>query len=442
MGILLRDKSSIFGLNTDLQTLQAADATEKNRAEAVELALQNELDSTQTGAGLGTDGGYTANGAANYISAATSLVNADDVLDAALKAEEVRALAAEGVNAAAISAEESRATAAEGVLSGRLDVVEGDDTTEGSIAKALKDSKDYTDGEIATANGAIGAVEDRLDTLEGDVTVEGSVAKSVDDRINALVDSAPAALDTLKEIADYIDVSPHTDVLEAITDTVTAAKDELKGAVSESFDTLEEVENALDIINGSDTTEGSIAKSLADAKVYADGLDSAMDTRVSATESDIGNLSSLTTTAQGDLVAAINEVNGEADQNASDLSALDTASMKKASNLSDLADKAASRTNLDVYSKGETDAAITAGGATPILESVVVTSGAITLTYAPKAGINGIMNFATVRYVDGNGVAFDAPVLATGDSKVFNVSTDTSGQWDGNTVIVQYVYSL
>lgn len=47
--------------------------------------LQTELDDTQTGAGLNADGTYTANGAANYISTATSLKDADDKLDAQIK---------------------------------------------------------------------------------------------------------------------------------------------------------------------------------------------------------------------------------------------------------------------------------------------------------------------------------------------------------------------
>lgn len=49
-------------------------------------ALQTELDDTQTGAGLGTDGSYTADGGANYIDTATSLFNADQLLDAQVKA--------------------------------------------------------------------------------------------------------------------------------------------------------------------------------------------------------------------------------------------------------------------------------------------------------------------------------------------------------------------
>lgn len=48
--------------------------------------LQTELDATQTGAGLANDGTYVANGSANYIASATSLKNADNLLDGAIKA--------------------------------------------------------------------------------------------------------------------------------------------------------------------------------------------------------------------------------------------------------------------------------------------------------------------------------------------------------------------
>ena len=47
--------------------------------------LQSELDTTQTGAGLATDGTYTANTSTNYIAGATALNDADDKLDAQAK---------------------------------------------------------------------------------------------------------------------------------------------------------------------------------------------------------------------------------------------------------------------------------------------------------------------------------------------------------------------
>lgn len=48
--------------------------------------LQDELDNTQIGSGLGSDGTYNANAGANYISGATSLNGADVLLDAQIKA--------------------------------------------------------------------------------------------------------------------------------------------------------------------------------------------------------------------------------------------------------------------------------------------------------------------------------------------------------------------
>jgi len=49
------------------------------------IDLQEELDATQTGAGLNADGTYTANTSSNYISTATSLVNATENLDGQLR---------------------------------------------------------------------------------------------------------------------------------------------------------------------------------------------------------------------------------------------------------------------------------------------------------------------------------------------------------------------
>jgi len=62
---------------------------------AADAALQSELDATQAGAGLGTDGSYTTDSAASYIAGATTLADADSKLDAALKAEETARIAAD-----------------------------------------------------------------------------------------------------------------------------------------------------------------------------------------------------------------------------------------------------------------------------------------------------------------------------------------------------------
>lgn len=66
-------------------------------------ASDTELTATQTGAGLGTDGTYTALSTGNYISGATSLYNADTLIDAQVKLNTT----AIGTNASQIDTVES-----------------------------------------------------------------------------------------------------------------------------------------------------------------------------------------------------------------------------------------------------------------------------------------------------------------------------------------------
>lgn len=84
--------------------------------------------------------------------------------------------------------------------------------------------------------------------------------------------------------------------------------------------------------------------------------------------------------------------------------------------------------------------AASTGGAKSILENVVVVGDTITLTHEPRNGVDGIVNFNTVRLIDENAVAYDAPVQASADPKKFIILTDTMEQWDTKTVKVQYVY--
>ena len=67
--------STIFDLTTETTLRTNAD-----------IALQDELDETQTGAGLESDGSYIADATSNYLTIATDLKNADNILDAQLKA--------------------------------------------------------------------------------------------------------------------------------------------------------------------------------------------------------------------------------------------------------------------------------------------------------------------------------------------------------------------
>jgi hypothetical protein len=466
MAVLTRAKSTVYGLETSLTTLQTNINNEATTRGNKDTSLQNELDVTQTGAGLSVDGAYVANGSTNYLGAASSLMSADVLLDSAVKAEKDRAEGVEGVltsltttaksNLVAainevdadltsavstlnttISTKATESIARDDALDARLDVVEGEGV--GSIAKALADAKAYTDDEIVAANGDIGDVQARLDVIEGDSTVEGSIAKAIAD----VIGSAPEALNTLKEIADYINVSPDTDILTAITNAVTGAKEEIKGEVSVAYDTLAEVETSLNVIQGSGV--GSISKAVVDAKAYSDALKTAADlaasTEHAARVAEEGRIEDKLDDEIADRKTEITRVEGlitDAETAASNASALKLAI---ASNLSDLANVATARTNISVYSKSETDDAIRSGGAVFITEALIVSSDKIVLGHAPKNGV--VFNFATVRHTDANFVSYDIPVTVTADvsGKEFQLHPNTTGEFDSKVVLVQYAYS-
>lgn len=77
-----------------------------------------------------------------------------------------------------------------------------------------------------------------------------------------------------------------------------------------------------------------------------------------------------------------------------------------------------------------------------IKENLVVAGSTITLSQTPKNAINGILNFGTVRYIDNDGIAYDAPLVATAEPTEFTISTDSADQWTGNSVQVQYLYEV
>lgn len=73
--------------------------------------------------------------------------------------------------------------------------------------------------EIAARQSADTAISNLLDTVNGDSTVDGSFRKAIAD----VIGSAPEALNTLKEISDYIAVNPSANVADAINAAIAAA---------------------------------------------------------------------------------------------------------------------------------------------------------------------------------------------------------------------------
>ncbi len=79
-------KANTDNLSTETTNRETAVSDEKTARKDADDALQNELDNSQTGAGLSNDGSYSQNTSANYIKEATSLNDADVKLDAQVKA--------------------------------------------------------------------------------------------------------------------------------------------------------------------------------------------------------------------------------------------------------------------------------------------------------------------------------------------------------------------
>lgn len=321
MAIIQRNKSTVYGLTTDLAALVAADAAELARATGVEGTLAS----------------------------LTTTVKTD--LVSAINSEVGRSVAAELVLRTDLASEVTRATAAEDVLTTNL-------------------AQEVTDRAAAVAAEATRAL-----------AAEAALGVRVD---NVLNNTDAVALNSLAEIVTAFQAADN-DLNGAITTLAGAAGTDL-------------------------TTE--VTRATAAELVLTTDLASEV-TRATGVE---GSLAALTSSVKTTLVAAIN---------------------------SEVADRIAADANLDATLKAYADEAVRLGGAIPKMESLVVAADKIVLSFAPKGGIAGIVNYATVRYIDANGVAYDAPLVtdATDSTgKTFLVSVDSTGQWDGKSVQVQYSY--
>jgi hypothetical protein len=140
--------------------IDAALKDEETARVSADSAMLTEINAIETGAGLSVTGTYSANGSANYIGAATSLKNADDLLDAAIKtvADNLATLESTGVDA----------------LQSELDATQ---TAVGLNANGSLTA--FTGGNVdgeTTIVGAISAVDTALVTAQGDIsTLQGNI---------------------------------------------------------------------------------------------------------------------------------------------------------------------------------------------------------------------------------------------------------------------------
>lgn len=138
-------------------------------------------------------------------------------------------------NKEAIAAETQAREAAVNAINGKIDVINGNEETTGSISKALKDAKAYTDEKVLEINGANSALSGRVEAVEQKVeAVDGKISAAKGEAIESAktyTDGEIGKIDAAYKAAD-------TKVLEDAKADAQAKVQEAKTTLQSNIDTL------------------------------------------------------------------------------------------------------------------------------------------------------------------------------------------------------------
>ena len=145
-------------------SLHAATKAYVDSVSTTASGLQTELDATQSGAGLGTDGSYSANSSTNYLGSVTSLKAADEALDS------------------------QRKTVADAVSSNDSDIssLQSSVSTNSSDISTLQSNVSSNDSDISTLQSNVSTAQSDITSLESDVSTLQSNVSSNDSDISTL----------------------------------------------------------------------------------------------------------------------------------------------------------------------------------------------------------------------------------------------------------------
>jgi peptidoglycan hydrolase CwlO-like protein len=145
-------------------SLHAATKAYVDSVSSTATGLQSELDATQTGAGLGSNGAYSANSSTNYLGSVTSLKAADEALDSQLK------------------------TVADAVSSNDSDIssLQSSVSTNSSDISTLQSNVSSNDSDIATLQSNVSSNDSDISSLQSDVSTLQSNVSSNDSDISTL----------------------------------------------------------------------------------------------------------------------------------------------------------------------------------------------------------------------------------------------------------------
>jgi len=139
-------------------SLHAATKAYVDSVSTTASGLQTELDATQSGAGLGTDGSYSANSGTNYLASVSSLKAADEALDTQLKSV-----------ADAVSSNDSDIS----TLQSNVSTAQSDITSLESDVSTLQSNVSSNDSDISTLQSNVSSNDTDISALQ---TATGSLA--------------------------------------------------------------------------------------------------------------------------------------------------------------------------------------------------------------------------------------------------------------------------
>ena len=179
-----------------------------------------------------------------------------------------------------------------GTAEGKLDVLNGGESVEGSVAKSIKDAIDPVQADLDALEAVVGAPADgevpatglHKIVVDGDAKTLQDAKSYADEKIAALVDSAPEAMDTLNELAKAI--TDHEDVYQAYVQHVA-------GELAKKVDKIENhrLVSETEIAAWNAKAEvADVEQALKDAKEYTDQEIAKVNEDVEALEGRVDSL--------------------------------------------------------------------------------------------------------------------------------------------------------
>ena len=238
-------------------TLQGNIDSEASSRASADTALQAAVDAIETGAGLGSDGSYTANSSTNYITSAGSLVAADEALDAQIK-----------TNADAISSEASTRASADTTLQSNIDSeassrASADTTLQSNIdaEETARQSADSTlqtniNDEASSRASADTTLQSNIDAEEtariaavsGEATARASADTTLQSNIDAEASTRAAAVSNLDSTKANLSGASFTGDVSG-TNLVLSGNLTVNGTTTSVQTTNSEIKDAIMLIN-------------------------------------------------------------------------------------------------------------------------------------------------------------------------------------------------